>query len=327
MSIRRLIPVALVAAVIPLGAYHFSSIYSFYSNFYSALFSVLLHDYFDFPPPSRPKTYGPIEADSPLGQVVKEAAKAERAGDNQRAVDLYSSVLAGDEQPSDITRELLRRRAFAYEGLRQYERAEANFTAALQIEPVDPEFYAKRGFFLTRRARYDDALADFQNGAELDPQNATYAYGEGGVYERRGEHKRAIERFSEAIRLAPNATNYYVARGGAYNNARMAQEAFADYDKALQIGYEIPIPRETARARQGRGYALLQLKEYQRAIEDFDAVLAITPGVGVVRSWRGYAYERLGNKAEAVADYKAALAINPDLRRAAEALKLLEAPQ
>ena len=147
----------------------------------------------------------------------------------------------------------------------------------------------------------------------LIPRNGTYAYGEGDVYEERGEYKRAIERYSEAIRINSEITNYYAARGSAHNYAGMYVEAYADYDKALQIGYSVPISRETARAHMGRGYASLQLEQYQRAIDDFctRGAMAVSRASKAL-AWRGSTHQELRNKAQAIADYKAALVIDAD---------------
>jgi tetratricopeptide (TPR) repeat protein len=279
--------------------------------------------------PKRPKLpviFGPIEENSPLGLLLNEARAAEQAHDYQRAVDLYSSALKIEKSANFIHRDLLRRRAFAYEDLRQYERAEADFTAALKVEPVDPELYARRGYFFMRRNRYDDALADFRKGARLDPRNGTYPYGEARVHETRGDYTRAIERYSDAIRIDPNSATYYAERGSAHNYAKMHEQAYADYDKALRIGYPRPNPRETGLSHLGRGYASLQLGQYRRAIEDFDLVLKEVPRASNALAWRGSAYQMLGENALAIADFKAALAIAPNHKGAAEKLKELEAP-
>jgi hypothetical protein len=155
-------------------------------------------------------------------------------------------------------------------------------------------FYAKRGFYFTRRERYDDWLADFRKGAELDPADSGCAFGEGGVYEKLGQHDKAIERYSEAIRKNPKIANYYRERGSAYNYLGKFKLAYADYDKAPALGYPAPFPRETAYSNLGRGYASLQLVEYRREIDDFDAVLKVVPRSSNALAWRGAAYQGLG---------------------------------
>jgi tetratricopeptide (TPR) repeat protein len=100
-----------------------------------------------------------------------------------------------------------------------------------------------------------------------------------------------------------------------------------DYDKALSLGFGISLPREEAYSNLGRGYALLQLKQYGRAVDDFDMVLKVVPRSSTALAWRGAAYQGLGNREKAVADYKAALKIDPNSERAIAGLKSLDEPR
>ena len=276
----------------------------------------------NLPPPN----YEVLPSDDALTALHKRARQAERAHEYQRAADLYTQGLADTSYPAPARRDMLRQRAFAYENLHQYDRAEADYNAALQIEPLDPDFYAKRGFYFTRRARYDDALADFRKGGELVPTDGGFPFGEGGVYDKLGQHDKAVERYTEAIRRNPNIANYYRERGSAYNYLGKFSDAQADYDKALALGYPIPVPGETAYSNLGRGYASLHLDQYRRAIDDFDAVLKVVPRSSTALAWRGAAHQGLGHGPDAIADYKAALAIDPKSERAIAGLKSLNHP-
>lgn len=279
-------------------------------------------DLANLPPPN----YEVLPTDDPLTALKKRARQAERAHDYQHAADLYSEGLADPSYSAKDRRNLLRQRAFAYEDLHQFDRAEADYNAALAIEPVDPDSYAKRGFYFIRRGRYDEALADFRKGSELDPNDGGYPFGEGQAYEKLGQHEQAVERFTEAIRRNAKVANYYRERGSAYNYLSRYREAVADYDKALAIGYSFPVPRESGYSYLGRGYARLQLKEYQDAIADFDAVLKVVPRSSTALAWRGSAHQGLGDAANSAADYKAALAIDPESTRARDGLTSLGQP-
>jgi tetratricopeptide (TPR) repeat protein len=262
-----------------------------------------------------------LPSDDPLTALHKRARQAERAHDYQRAAELYTQGLEDGSYSAKVRRNLLRQRAFAYEELQQYDRAEVDYNAALQIEPLDPDFYAKRGFYFSRRGRYDDALADFRKGGELVPTDGGFPFGEGEVYAKLGQHEKAVELYTEAIRRDAEVANYYRERGKAYNSLGKFEEAKIDYDKALALGYPIPIPRETAYSNLGRGFASLHLGHYQDAIDDLDAVLKVMPRSSNALAWRGIAYQGLGKRPEAVADYKAALEINPKNESALENLK------
>jgi tetratricopeptide (TPR) repeat protein len=103
----------------------------------------------------------------------------------------------------------------------------------------------------------------------------------------------------------------------------MYKEAYADYDKALQIGYRTPFPEQTAQLHLDRGFASMMLRENQRAMDDFNRVLAVDPRSSNALKWRGWTYQELGKKDLAIADYKASLAIEYD-KMAAELLGELE---
>jgi tetratricopeptide (TPR) repeat protein len=275
----------------------------------------------------QPPTYEVLSTDDPFTVLTKKARLAARARDYQAAVDLYGKALEDGTRPAAVRRDLLRQRAYAYEDLHQYDRAEADYNTALQIDPVKPDFYAKRGFYFIRRGRYDDALADFRRGSELDPEDGGYPYGEGQVYEKLEQHEKAVERFTEAIRRKPMVATYYGERGSAYNYLGRHVEALADYDRALALGFKFSLPETAAYSNLGRGYALLHLKQYRRAVDDFDVVLKVVPRSSTALAWRGAAYQGLGNREKAVADYKSALAVDPNSESAIVGLKSLNEPR
>jgi tetratricopeptide (TPR) repeat protein len=150
------------------------------------------------------------------------------------------------------------------------------------------------------------------------------------VAEREHDHQRVIDLYTAALKIEPGpniiARDLHAGRGSAYNYLNMPNEAYADYDAALNDGYVITMNRKTALWHMGRGYAALQLEKYQRAKDDFDIVLKELPPTSRVLDWRGAAYQGLGNRERAIADYKAALALNPDNAYARDGLKDLENP-
>lgn len=273
---------------------------------------------------NEPPNYEVLPTDNALAALSKRASQAKHERDYQRAVDLYTQGIEEGAFDAKARRDLIRQRAFAYEDLHQYDRADADYNAMLAIEPLDPDVYAKRGFYLIRRERYDEALADFRKGGELVQSDGGFPYGEGQTYEKLGQHEKAVERYTEAIRRNATVTTYYRERGSAYNYLGKFQEALADYDKALELGYAFPFPRETSYSNLGRSYALLRLKQYRRAIDDLDAVLKVVPRSSNALGWRGEAYQWLGNGPQAIADYKAAVAIDPKNPNALSGLKQLE---
>ena len=243
------------------------------------------------------------EADR-LAYLVAEAKQAESVRDHVRAVLFYTQILKELTPPDDVRRDILKRRATAYEYVRDYTRAEQDWAAALEVTPVEATVYAARGFFLLRRQRHGDALNDFVAGAGLDPTNPAFPYGQGRVLAGRSDYRGAIERYTEAIRLAPELGSNYLWRAEAYVRLDEHTEAQRDYDRALHLG-GLKGP-EVAFAYVGRGMSRFTLENVDGAIDDFSAALDRFPGDPRTLKWRGYAYEKLGEYELALADYERA---------------------
>jgi tetratricopeptide (TPR) repeat protein len=207
-------------------------------------------------------------------------------------------------------RELLKKRADTYETLEEFDRAEADHTARVEVRPLDPIVYSDRGYFYMRQSRYSDAARDFIAGSRLLPNDAMFSYGAGRALARMGAYDGSIEQYTEAIRLAANDSLPRLSRAEALVELGRYTEARADYDRALALGLQ----RESDRffAYFGRGYDLIRLGDYDGAVRDMNAALQVRPGMINAMVWRGYARERLGQRARALDDYEAALRLSPN---------------
>src|SRR5216684_2550048 len=82
-----------------------------------------------------------------LGRNISQAQKSELQRQFGRALVDRGRMLDLDPAASvDDARRILARRASLYEAVSEYAKAEAGFTAALSLEPVDPALYAERGY-------------------------------------------------------------------------------------------------------------------------------------------------------------------------------------
>lgn len=92
---------------------------------------------------------------------------------------------------------------------REYDKAIAEFTRAIELKPRTAEAYRGRGMAHTQKDRLDDALSDFNTALELDPDDG-WTYGARGlVFYSWGDHRRAISDFSTAIKINPGFVDAY----------------------------------------------------------------------------------------------------------------------
>jgi len=100
-------------------------------------------------------------------------------------------------------------------------------------------------------------------------------------------------KYNEAITILTECTNYlegealartHFNRGVAYRGLKDYKKAIEDYDKAIEINPQY------AKAYNNRGVAYGKLKEYKKAIEDFDKAIKINPQYAAAYNNLGKAY-------------------------------------
>ena len=77
--------------------------------------------------------------------------------------------------------------------------------------------YNNRGFARADKKEYDKAIADFSEAIRLDPKDATAYYNRGIAWAGKNEYDKAIADYSEAIRLDPKDASAYINRGAAWS--------------------------------------------------------------------------------------------------------------
>ena len=68
-----------------------------------------------------------------------------------------------------------------------------------------------------RKGDNDKAIADFTEAIQLDPKNAKAYIDRGSAYINKGDNDKAIADCNEAIRLDPKNADAYISRGVAYS--------------------------------------------------------------------------------------------------------------
>lgn len=107
----------------------------------------------------------------------------------------------------------------------------------------------------------------------------------GVIQARRGQDERALDDYEDAVRLNPVLLNAWINRGNA----------------------------------------LVRLKRFKEAVENYDKAVELSDGQSALAFYnRGLAYEKQGNKARARRDYLRAVEIDPNTKRYRDALESTE---
>lgn len=109
-------------------------------------------------------------------------------------------------------------------------------TVATPGSPSGAEFYLRRGEDFSGVRDYDRAIADYNTAIQLKPDYAEAYNDRGFAYYLKGDAERAIADYTRAIALRPNYPKAYNSRGVVYmSHGYGAAKAVADFDRAIAL--------------------------------------------------------------------------------------------
>ena len=201
-------------------------------------------------------------------------------------------------------------RGASYGELEEHDRAIANYTRAISLNPEYADAYNNRGTTYNKLEEHDRAIADLTRAISLNPEYVD-AYNNRGVsYKKLEQYDRAIADFTQAISLNPEFATAYYNRGNSYGELGEYDRAIANYTRAISLNPEI------AGAYNNRGNSYKKLEEYDKAIADFTQAISLNPEYADAYYNRGNSYDELGEYDKAIGEYTQAISINPQLASA-----------
>ena len=220
-----------------------------------------------------------------------------------------------------------------------YDLAITNYTAAILLDPTNPEAYNGRGDAYNKKEDYDRAIADFTQAITLDSNNAIAYSNRGYSYKKKSDYDQAIADFTQAIKLDPNTiigysdraivdctqaikldpndVDAYFIRGNAYGSIGDHDRAIADFTQAIRLA------PNSVNAYYNRGLKYFKKGDHDRAIADFTQAIRLDHNDAGAYYNRGNAYFNKGDYNRAITDYEAALRIDPNHTRAGEKLDIV----
>jgi tetratricopeptide (TPR) repeat protein len=222
-------------------------------------------------------------------------------GDLDRAIADYTEAIRLDPQHERA----YVNRGNAWQAKGDLDRAIADYDEAIRLDAKDADAYDNRGIAWKHKGDLDRAIADYTEAIRLDPKDATPHYNRGIAWSRKGDVDRAVADYTAAIRLDPKEAAPYHNRGNAYASKKDYEHAVADYTEAIRLD---PADADYFNARcWGRALAG---KDLNGALADCNASLRLRPDDPNTFNSRGLVQLKLGAFDAAIADYDAAIARN-----------------
>ncbi|MGR3640530.1 tetratricopeptide repeat protein [Alterinioella nitratireducens] len=139
-------------------------------------------------------------------------------------------------------------RGISYDNLERWEEAEADFRAALELSPGQPNVLNYLGYSLVEQRRnLDEALDMIERAVTARPTSGYIVDSLGWVFYRLGRYEEAVDPMERAVELLPNDSIVNDHLGDVYWMVGREREARFQWSRALSFG---PEPAEAARIRR-----------------------------------------------------------------------------
>ncbi len=134
--------------------------------------------------------------------------------------------------------EFLVNRGATYARLGDVDKAIENFNIGLKLKPDHAVGYLNRSIMYNATGQIDLAHKDIESYLKLNPYNADLWYEKGRALRVLERPQEAIKAYDEAIKLKSNNKGlYHYERSRTYAGLNMMNEAKADLQAAIQLGY------------------------------------------------------------------------------------------
>lgn len=184
-------------------------------------------------------------------------------------------------------------------------------TLVEQIKQSAANHHVARGDEYVEKEKLEDALREFDLALKFNPKLATAHSRIGKVYRKMGQLVEAAREFAEAVRLDPMDFISSLSLGQVY---QLLADKSPDRNENLKLAvrayqHACELRNDDFESHLNLGVCLHQLGDFDQAIEQYKAALAIDPQNGVAIANLGAAYDSHGNYYDAIRMYKTALEV------------------
>ena len=184
--------------------------------------------------------------------------------------------------------------------------AELMYTNLLKINPSHVGAKAMLGSILVQSERDVEGIKLLKSSLTRDPKQfwAHNALGVGLLHT--GRYQEAIYSLNKALILKPDYIDAYFNLGKTQRASQKYKEALISYSKCIELD------QSYADAFNNRGVIYLEdLKDYEKAITNFQQFLALVPNAFFGYYNLGNAHKNLNSYEKALASYDSAIQLNP----------------
>jgi tetratricopeptide (TPR) repeat protein len=160
----------------------------------------------------------------------------------------------------------------AWHGQGDCDKAIAEYTKVLEIDPTYALAYYHRGNAKYKKGEFSQAIADYTKALELRPQDATICFLRGTAWLKKGDFDQAVTDYTRALEMSPGYEDAFINRGNAFYLKGEFDQAIADYSATLEINDQnAEAFYNRARAWHGKG-------NVEKSLADSRMAFSLKPG-------------------------------------------------
>lgn len=221
-------------------------------------------------------------------------------GDPKEALTLLDDLF--DDEGIDELQPKMRAEALSLRAKLQIEsapeKALADFNAAIELDPTNPEYLLARADYYNSQKKYDEAVADIDAVIAQHPEVAGSYLVKAAIFREQEKYDDALAALDKAAELAPSAPGIAQHRGEIYRIKGDYPQAIEQFSKVLEMqpGLMLPLIH--------RAEAYLNDKQYDKALVDIEAVLKANPQLTIAHGLKAQTLASLERFPEAIAELK-----------------------
>jgi tetratricopeptide (TPR) repeat protein len=156
----------------------------------------------------------------------------------------------------------------ALDGVGKTPEAIAEFQAAAQASPREPNVYFALGYLYWKSNQYDQAEAEFRNQVSVDSGNALSLAYLGDIEMKRNNSEKAVSYLRQAVQARQDIRIAYLDLGAILTEQKQYKDACAALQRAIELDPAQPDAHyRLGRAYQGMGNSAAAQREFKRVQE------------------------------------------------------------
>jgi tetratricopeptide (TPR) repeat protein len=238
-----------------------------------------------------------IESNMSLGEFGEET---------KEEIKSINEIINALGKVENLTEEGHSNKATAYYYAKNYNEAEKELRAVLQINPDLAEAHNNFGSLLKELERYDEAEKEYREAIRIDPNDAAVHNNFGNMLKDLERHEEAEKEYTEAIRIYPDLAASHYNLGILLKELERYDEAEKEYREAIRID-----PDDVA-THYNFGGLLKELERYDEAEKEYREAIRIDPDLAEAHYNLGNLLDSLERHDEAEKEYRETIRIDPN---------------